>query len=228
MSVQQELYGKYGYVILPKGFKLYHTSREGFDSTNNEQHNNTLFCSIGDRFGNKDKVYEVELLQDLKILLAVSKFKRRCYLASALPEIARDYSLGIDTDPIGIKMNETNRDQLIEFFRSNCIVGWLGPVEEKIDIEVCLFPDSLEKMVSVTLIEDDKYNSLDYSPCWLVLGTGNRVSEGVFDSFWRLYEDYLRDPAEVGAYADMTRILHANGYLFPTVIVEERGLRIGT
>ncbi len=130
-----ELYDNYGYIVLPKSFKLYHCTNKQFDENLSDKYNHTIFCCIGEMFDENPKyLYKIELLEDYKFLLAIKKFNGSQIICS-LPEIANKNDLFrdklTDSDDLWIKQHQQTRDVTINYLRNEQIEGWLTSLENK-------------------------------------------------------------------------------------------------
>lgn len=154
-----DLYNKYGYITFPKGFKFYHSTNKILDDTKYDEYDNTLFCTIGSKYGSSTNTYEIELKNDYKVLFMV-KSMQNFSLGSALVDIAKNvnYLPDVGDTVIGYKKYRKYRKKIISYLRKHDIYGWYTPTEEKLDTEVCFFPNN---MTQFTIKQIDKSNIFD-------------------------------------------------------------------
>ena len=176
----EDLYDKYGYVIFPKGFKFYHATDKILDFENSENYNYTLFTMIGEIYGFKHNIYEIELIDECKILLAITEINR-CYCKNSLIEIAIDNNI-FPNESINdahfpeIKKNSEYRNKIIEFLRINNIYGWITPMDNFKNIEVCFFNKNQKEKFKIKLIKDNEIiNSLDILKPDVKIGTSVKI-----------------------------------------------------
>lgn len=218
-----DLYEKYGYVILPKSLKLYHWCKNELDLSKSADYNYTLFCTFGDEWGGKH-IYEIELLQDYKVLLAIKDFTAN-RLKCSLLEIANDHGSLYDhelTDfhdnTVFIKKLQKNRDPIINYLREKGIEGWLASLEGGGYIEVCLFTKDIDNFYSVKKInKEDVCCSLNIYFPELKFGNCNQLNNHVKKYFKSFAQEELESPENFYndklGWFNMTKILKSNEYL---------------
>jgi hypothetical protein len=137
-----DLYEKYGHITFPKGYKLYHTRHNEFDSAKYTH----LFTSFAGTFYNKSKkIYEITLKQDLKCLFMVSKICHNLCLIGALRDICHNVFGKNYTDDVAIKKEDRRMCmKMIKYFQDNNIFGWFTSWEDGLPTEICLFPENYE------------------------------------------------------------------------------------
>lgn len=169
------LFKEYGYITLPKGFKLYHYNDTNKIPNLNNLDNNTLFCMFTPN--NWSYKFEVTLTKSIQLLFVIDDKNKG--IASIYNEFIQKENITYDS----IKKNKTKRDNLISHFRKHGISGWVTPLDYNIPyecclLEVCIFDENpfdvykiqtIKTIPSVTL-----YSSLKNAKFPVVLGTQSK------------------------------------------------------
>ena len=158
------LYKEYGYCNVPVGTILY---REGASTVFRECMFFALRIRVASAFGKRfDKIQVWSVKQQFKILFMVLELDRRSWTKSAIVEIFNKYHpIDAHIDDLEIKHRDhQKRDKLISRLKENGVIGWLSSLENKIELELCLFPDKDAFSTTVELFDiiDDGDNQYKY------------------------------------------------------------------
>jgi hypothetical protein len=133
-----ELIEKYGFCIIPSGTLFFrgYASVELLDymffSTNKYVAN--VFC---------EKVQVWRTISEIKLIFLIDKLDRNSWVQSALPAVMRHIQPPGDSREwrdLDIKHNpEVMREVVIYLSVEHGISGWLTSLEDKVELEVCLF-----------------------------------------------------------------------------------------
>lgn len=144
---------QYGVVILPKGFRLYHTSSTKLCSI--PPIKDFLFTTLhpSDWYSDDCFITTIELLRDVTLFFMIGRI-HKLKLQSAL------YNL-LDTPRVNmIKMNPQKIKEWIPFFEKENLDGWFSSIESKTSIEFVLRNDSsIFKILSCSPITYNWNNS---------------------------------------------------------------------
>lgn len=156
---------KYGRCIIPSGTLLFRSC-----TVNNKSHIFLALKSfIADSFNrNENKRIQVwKVIEDIEVLFMVSQIKNQTsHVESSIVEIYKDIlpdEIGADISDLSIKaFNKKRLNILIKELKRMGIKGWLSSLENRVELEICLFNKKLLKRVGSC--NADKYilhNSLE-------------------------------------------------------------------
>lgn len=156
---------KYGYCIVPKGTIL-------LRSGESEKFIDCMFFGLDDLVGGNSRRGETQVwkvLYDLTLLFMVSHVTRQAWVISSIVEIYQsEYPEEVNIDDLDIKQRDfAKRRKLINLLKKEGIIGWLSSFEDKLNLEICLFPDksnfsgSIHPLKSVAISEYEFYNALN-------------------------------------------------------------------
>jgi hypothetical protein len=155
-----KLFEKYGHCIIPKNTILF----RGF---NDESYDDCMFFGtkyfVAKAFGNNVQVWRTK--KAMKVLFLVKHLNNKGWVISGLPEL---YKVAFPNEnnnsitDLDIKQDINRRKPFVQrLLQDYKINGWFSSVEDKIEVEICLFnSDSMKE--NIELIEpctnqDSKY-----------------------------------------------------------------------
>lgn len=216
------LYDKYGYCIIPTGTKLF----KGGDSAKYEDCMSFgLQKYVATAFQNnsgKTQVWTVK--QDIKVLFMVLELNRSGWTKSAIVDIYNEYyPLENELNDLDIKyFDHQKRKHLIDKLKKENIIGWISSLEDKVDLEICLFPKrqeldrliELEKVIDKESDEFDHLNALDAINIHPSGQFFSRTKDKLIDSPYKNYEKMVaawkKDEIKQGLTENQARHYHLN------------------
>jgi hypothetical protein len=211
-SFDNKYYKKYGCVVFPKGFKLYHCGN--YDATKSPDHNFILFTTFGAPgalWSKTNALYEVELLCDYPVMLNIRLIHqlRSSIMSDALTEIALE--CGIKTDFLSAKNKHI--DTIVNHLRTIDINGWFGSFETTPHTEICLFATDNSKKYRVTKMENNNLSySLSYMPPYVHLGTSNKYLPEDEDDQLDFLAEHIAKNGRILSMCHYQWLLVYNGY----------------
>jgi len=204
------LFDKYGHCIIPKGTKLYKAGEfTVFDTC--------MFFglqkSIATAFQNNSNEVQIwTVKQDIKILFMVLEYTQNSRTKSAIVDIYKGYypsENGIND--LEIKhFDHSKRNKFIEKLKNEKIIGWLSSLDDRVDLEVCLFPhekelDRLIELVKVISNNDTEFEYLNalekieiYPSNTFFKQTKKKLLNSPFSDYEKLIGNSIQDEIKQG------------------------------
>jgi hypothetical protein len=155
------LFEKFGYCHIPKNTLL-------FRGDKNPDFNDCMFFTtqqwVAGCFNESIHVYKTN--KPIKVLFLIDKVNANSWSISSLPQLYQHVfpnESSNELNDLDIKKRDNNiRDKLVQkLFEEHAISGWFTSIENKVELEVCLF-DTKANSVQLQLLEtihkkDKKY-----------------------------------------------------------------------
>jgi len=216
------LYDKYGHCIIPAGTKLYKGGEpndyEGCIFFGLQKYVATAFQN------NTNKIQIWSVKRDIKLLFMVQKLNRSGWAKSSIVEIYKKYYPSeTELNDLDIKHRDhQKRDKFIDKLKAENIFGWLSSLEDKVDLEICLFHDKqeldqlieLEKVIEKDNDEFDYLNALeatDIHPSRHFFSqTKEKLSDSPYKDYEKMVEAWTEDEIKQGLTQEQARHYHLN------------------
>ncbi len=202
------LLNKYGECIIPKGTQLY---RGGITTT----FDNEMFFGLKKYVAGVFDTNQIQIWrtkQNIKVLFMVLELDYLSKAKSAIVDIYTEYfqcSQHNEIDDLSIKTCQQKREKFINYLKSENIIGWLSSLENKVELEICLFPDKqdfqqiieLEQIISRDNEQHNYLNALSqievYPSEQFFTRTKNKLkNNSSFQEYSKLMDEWIKIESE--------------------------------
>lgn len=217
LSQVRTLYDKYGYCIIPVGTKLYKAN----SSTDFET---CMFFGlqkwIARAFQNdSDKIQIWTVKRDIKVLFMVLELNQASRTKSAIIDIYKEY-FPTENELIDLDIkhfDHQKRNKFIDKLKGEKIIGWLSSLDDKVDLEVCLFPNKKEhdriielvKVINNNNTAFEHLNSLDrveiYPSGQFFKRTREKLQDSPFENYKERIDTCVQDEIKQGRTKEQAR-----------------------
>ncbi|TXB66205.1 hypothetical protein FRY74_06425 [Vicingus serpentipes] len=216
------LYDKYGHCIIPAGTKLYKGGEQN-------DYDACIFFGLQKYVAaafqnNSGKIQIWSVKRDIKLLFMVLDLNKSSWAKSSVAEIYREYfPSDNELNELDIKhFDHQKRDKLIEKLKEENIIGWVSSLEDKVDLEVCLFPDGqelnrlieLEKVIDKDNDEYEYLNALDtidiYPSGRFFSQTKDKLTDSPYKDYEKMVASWTEDEIKQGLTAEQAGHYHLN------------------
>lgn len=157
-----DLQNKYGTCLIPKGVVLFSAI---IDSDRYDYIFFGLKYSIARAFKNTDrKVYAFKLNHDLEILFMLREMNYRAHYISSGDDIFNHFYPNYPTkiDDLIIKQNKELLHKMIGLLFSQKKYGWLNSLENKSELEICIFGEQINNGLFTIIDDEDLEKKYEY------------------------------------------------------------------
>jgi hypothetical protein len=216
------LYDNYGHCVIPAGTKLYKGGEPN-------DYDGCIFFALQKYVAtvfpkNSGKIQIWSVKQDIKLLFMVQQLNHSSWSKSSIVNIYKEYypyEKGLND--LDIKHQDLKkRDKFIDKLKAENIFGWLSSIEDKVELEVCLFHDSqeldqliqLEKVIDKANYEFDYINALDsidiYPSEQFYSQTNDKLNDNQFIDYAKMVAAWTELEIKQGLTEEQARHYHLN------------------
>ena len=139
----------------------------------------------------------------------VLEVNRNSWVKSAVANIYKGYYGTILLNNLDIKHFEhQKRDEFIAKLRTENIIGWFSSLEDKVDLEICLFPNKqeLDQLIELErVIDKDVYPSGQF-----YTHTDERLIDSPYGDYKKMVAAWTKDDIKQGMAEEQARHYHLN------------------
>ncbi len=196
-----DLLHRYGHSIIPKGTILF----RGF---NDNSYHDVMFFGLQKyvitRFGTPQLWITKE---EIKLPFLINEINADSNCKSSIPELYTELTDNTGLNDLEIKNDYTHRNNFINQLKELKTSGWLSSLENKSELEICLFNDNEKKVAFYGYIDEDQnkynhFNSLSqisiFPSSSFILNATQNLNDYPFENYKNGVNNWINEEIEKG------------------------------